>query len=116
MTGLLGLLDGLDSRGIGDDPEAVNDIVFVAHGRRGRLGFGLGKDGVDAAVVVGVKHEKLAGVGASVAKELETVGLGAGERVLVPKNNTGGVIFKLAGADETAADAQRVGAGDGVFL
>src|SRR4029077_15661923 len=95
----------------------MHHIVFVAHFGDGRGGgFDFAKDLVDAAFGVGIEHEELAGVGARVAQELEAVGLGTGERLLVTEDDAGGIVFELAGADEAAARALLAAAGHGVFL
>ena len=65
---------------------------------------------------IAVEHEELAGVRAGVAKEFEAIGFGAGEGVLVAEDDAGGIFLELAGADEAAAGAALVGAGNGVFL
>jgi hypothetical protein len=106
----------LHAVGLPNDPEAVGDAVFVFYGGDGRDSFGVGEDGVDAALGIAVEHEELAGVRARVAQELEAVGFGAGERVFVTEDDASGIFLEFAGADEAAADAALVGAGNRVFL
>src|SRR5580765_2818985 len=92
-------------------------VVFVAEFGCGRGGgFRLGENGIAAAPGVGIEHKELAGVSASVAQKLEAVGFGAGKSLFVAKNDSGGVILELAGADETTASEAIVGARHRVFL
>ena len=102
---------------VGHDPEAMCDPVLVVDfcgGRRG--GFGFGENRVHAFLRIGVEHEELAGVGARVAKEFETIGFGAGEGVLVAEDNPGGIFFEFSRADEAAASAAFGSARHGEFL
>src|SRR6267154_6698817 len=95
----------------------MHDAVFVAQYRGGRRGgFCLGEYRVDMALRVRIKHEKLASVRARVAKEFQAIGFRPGERLLVAKNNAGGIILELSGAYEAAARPALIAAGDGVFL
>ena len=100
------LLNGLDAIGFGDGPEAVNHTIFVGElccGRRS--GFGFSEDGVDALLRIGIEHEELASVGASVAQEFEAIGFGSGERVFVAEDDAGGIFLETSGTDEAATDA-----------
>src|ERR1700720_4491875 len=91
--------------------------VFVAQfGGRRRSGLRFGEKRVYAALRVRVQHEKLAGVGACVAKQFEAIGLRAGKCLLVTKNDSGGIILELARADKSPARASFVCAGNGVLL
>src|SRR5712671_1855162 len=95
----------------------MHDAVFVAQFRGGgRRGFCLGKYRVDAALRVRIKHEKLTSVRARLTKEFQTIGFRARERLLVAKNNAGGIILELSGTYEAAARAALVAAGNRVFL
>ena len=97
-------VDGGDALGLPDDPEAMDDVVFVGEfGGGGGFGFGLRENFVDDARGVAVEQEKLAGVRLGVAEEFEAVGFGAGERVLVAEDDAGGIFLELAGADKAAA-------------
>jgi len=51
-----------------------------------------------------------------VAEEFEAVGLRAGERVLVAKDNAGGIFLEFSRANETAASKTLLSVGDGVLL
>src|SRR5690349_23697974 len=95
----------------------MDDAVFVGKlGGGSRGGFGFGENSVHALLRVGIEHEELAGVQASVAKEFEAVGFRAGESVFVAEDDSRGIVFELAGADEAAASALFGSAGDGELL
>jgi hypothetical protein len=79
-------------------------------------GLGGFEDCVDALPGIRVEHEELAGMCARVAKEFEAVRLGTGESVLVPENDSSGVVLEFACADETAASELQSRSGDSVFL
>src|SRR5256885_1145162 len=95
----------------------MGDAVFVAEFdfRRGSR-FGFTENGIDALLRVGIQHEELTSMRAGVTKKLEPVGFWAGQGVLVPEHDAGGIVLQLAGPDETAASAAFAGAWDGVFL
>jgi len=95
----------------------VNDIVFVAQlgGWRGG-GLGFAEDGVNAAFGIGIEHEKLPGMGASVTEQFQPVGFGAEESLLVTKDDVGGIIFEFARAYEATAGTAVAGSGNSVFL
>src|SRR6267142_1166916 len=95
----------------------MNHAILISKFRgrsRSRLGFGESR--IDAFLRVGIEHEELTGVGTSVAEEFETVGLGAGERVLVARNHSSRIFFQTAGADESPTNALFAGARYAEFL
>src|SRR5712671_4002389 len=95
----------------------MHDAVFVAQFRDGRRGgFCLGEYRVDTALSVRIEHEQLTSVRTRLTKEFQAIGFRARERLLVAKNNAGGIILELSGAYEAAARAVLVAAGNRVFL
>src|SRR5579862_6431092 len=111
------LLDGGGAAGIGDGPKPMHDVVFIAqqHFGGGRA-LNVRQNSIDTLLRVGVQHKELARVRAGVAKEFKAIGFGTGERVLVAEDDTGGVVLKLAGADETATRALLARSGNSVLL
>lgn len=111
-----GELNFRDIAGTGDDPESVDDAVFIAKlGIRSRR-FRLGEDFIDAPPRIGVEHEELAGMRLRVAKQFQAVGFGTGKGLLVAKNHAGGIFFEPAGADKAVSDAALFRPGDRVLL
>ena len=112
-----GLLNGVDPIGFGDRPEAVDDAIFVSElGGGSGGGFGFCEDRIYAFLRIGIQHEELAGMGASVAEEFKAVGFGAGECKFVTEDNAGGIFLETSSADEAAASALFSCAGDGELL
>src|SRR5262252_526220 len=93
----------------------MGDAILVAHFGGSRV-FGFGEDFIHAPLRIGIEHEKLASVRLRVAEKLKTVGFGAGESLFVAKDNAGGIVFEMTGADEAATRAALPCAGHGVFL
>src|ERR1041384_352262 len=94
----------------------MDDAILVAKFGVRRRGFRLGEKFIHAPLGIGIEHEELAGMCLRVAKELEAVGFGAGKRLFVAEDDTGGIFFELARANKTATSAALFGAGHGVFL
>jgi hypothetical protein len=80
----------------------VGDSVFVGYVDRGG-GAGLGRQQGSDLPRIFIEQEELLVVRASGAKQVEAVGLRLGERLLVPIDNFGGVVFHAAQGDESAA-------------
>src|SRR5689334_11984435 len=99
-------LDGGDFLWIGNYPQAMNDIVFIAdfRGRRGG-GFDLGENSIHALFLVGIKQEELAGVSACIAEQFEAIGFWSGESVFMAEDHAGGILFELTGTDKAATRA-----------
>ncbi len=119
----------VDDLGIGDLPEAVDDVVFVGDGEVGCGGVGAdhAADGFAGAAGaedeffggeggVGVEHVDLLAVGAGGLEEGEAVGFVFGEGLFVAVDDLVGVVVEVAEGDEAAALANLGGAGDGVGL
>ena len=88
--------------GIGNLPDPVDDAVFVGH-IDGGSGVRSGREqGIDLAGIF-VEQEKLLVVGTGSAKQVEAVGLGFGESLLVAEDDLGGIILDAAQSDESAA-------------
>ena len=114
------------SVGVGELPEAVDDVVLVGDLEVGRRWAGCCSAGVSPGVSkmrfsavnvgVGVEHVDLLAVGAGGLEEGEAVGLVLGEGLLVAIDDLVGVVVELAEGDEAAALADFVCAGDGVGL
>src|SRR5437867_3238075 len=94
----------------------MDDAIFVAKLGVRRRGFGLDEKFIHAPLGITIEHEELAGMCLRVAKELEAVGFGAGKRLFVAEDDTGGILFELAGANKTVTSATLFGSGYGVFL
>src|SRR5438270_11341385 len=95
----------------------MHHVVFVAEFCDRRSGgFCFGEYFVDPALLVGIEHKELASVRARMAKKFQTIGFRARKRLLMSKNDAGGIILKFAGADEAAARAAFTAAGYSVFL
>src|SRR3974390_377936 len=91
-----------DDSGIGNLPDAVSDAVFVddIDGGRGRLGGVEG--GIDLPGVF-IEKEELLVVDTGGAEQVEAVGLGLGQGLLVAVDDLGSVVLNTAARDETPA-------------
>src|SRR3984893_6772816 len=96
------LLDGGNDAGIRNLPDPVRDRVFVGDIDRGD-GVWLGSEqGIDLSGIF-VKQEELLVMRTGGSKQVEPVGLRLGQRLLVPEDNLGGVIFHTSECDESPA-------------
>src|SRR6516162_9434706 len=75
------------------------NTVFVGDFGRGRAI--LGEQAIDLAIVV-VEHEDLAEVGAGGPEQVQAVGLGLGQGLLVPVDRAVGIVLDPAKGDEAA--------------
>src|SRR5262249_20280976 len=94
----------------------MGDAILVAQFGGWSRFFRFGEDFICAPLRIGIEHKKLAGVRLCVAEKLETVSLGAGESLFVAEDDSRGIVFQMAGADEAATRAAFLRAGHGVFL
>ena len=87
---------------IGDLPDAMGDSVLVGYidGRSDARSWR--EQGIDLPGIF-VKQEKLLVVRASGAEQVEAVGLGLGQSLLVAEDDLGGVVLDAAQSDESAA-------------
>ena len=90
--------------GIGDATEAVLDSVLVVEG-----GGGFGWELADGIGVAFVNHEYLAAVGAGSSEEIEAVGFGLGERLLVAMDDVIGVVLETEESDESVTNVGGAG-------
>ena len=112
-----GCLDGRHSLRFRNHPQPVHDAALIAHfGGRSRGLFGFLKNRLDAPLRIRIQHKKLAGMRFGVSQKFQAVGLRPGKGVLVPEDNSRGIVFQLAGADESPAGAALFRAGHGIFL
>src|SRR5260370_11738586 len=96
-------LDTLEVIWLRNHPQAMNHAVFVGEfGNRSGGGLRFVENFFHLLLRIGIQHEKLSGVEASLAKQFETVGLGAGKRVFVAENNASGIVLEPACANEAA--------------
>ena len=96
--------DGGDAAGIGDTPEAMLDTVFVVES-----GCGLGGEFADGIGVAFVEHEELAAMGAGGAEQVEAIGFGLGERLLVAMDDVVGVVLEAEKSDESVTNVGGAG-------
>src|SRR5271165_5192179 len=98
----------VESIGVVDTPDAVQDLVLVGHFhvRRGRR---VEQQALGAEAGVGVQHEDLAKVSTGGAQQVKPIALWFGERLFVTENDLLGVIVKAAESDEASALQKRIG-------
>ena len=94
--------DGIDQKRIGDLPDAVNDAVFIFYRDIRDCSGGSGEKGFDPSGIL-IEHENLAEVGAGGAQQIEAVGLGFGQGLLVAEDDAGGIVFDATESDEAVA-------------
>src|SRR6266853_2827505 len=110
-------LDALEVIWLRNHPQAMNHAVFVGEfGNRNGGGLRFVENFLHLLLRIGIQHEKLAGVEASLAKQFETVGLGTGKRVFVAENDASGIFLEPACTDKAATRTRFAAARKGEFL
>ena len=114
-----------DKSGVGQFPDAVDDVVLVGDLEVGGTGFAVGcveEEVFGGEGWVGVEHVDLLWVGADGFEESEAIRFVLGEGLFVAVDEVIGVVIEVAEGDEAAAFADfgrfsgRGASGDGVGL
>ena len=84
-------------------PDAVHHAIFVPGLIRTRPRRHLIEHGVDPPLRVGIKHKKLSRMGESVAQKFEPIDFRPGQRLLMPKDDAGGIVLDAPKSDKSLA-------------